>query len=157
VRLVDDDKIRACPEKVVAAAFALDVVEANHGKRVNVEDAIARRQIALKPAGARTCYCNRMDLKLLGQLGNPLFDEMGRAEHSQPFDLAAVERLPRNQTALDRLADSDIVGDQDAHRVELQYHQQRHQLIGAWLEPNTAHAAEGARTTTKGKKQCVLE
>ena len=52
VRLIDDDEVRACAQKLVAATLALYVVEADDGERVDIEDALARRQITLEPAGA---------------------------------------------------------------------------------------------------------
>ena len=44
VRLVDDDELGAGAQELGAAAFALDVVEADDGVRVGGEDALARRQ-----------------------------------------------------------------------------------------------------------------
>src|SRR5690606_27762554 len=43
VRLVDDDQLGARAEELGAAAFALDVVEADDRVRVSREDALARR------------------------------------------------------------------------------------------------------------------
>ena len=61
-----------------------------------------------------------MDFELRCQLRDPLIDEVRRAEHREPLDLAAVEKLAGNQSALDCLADAHVVGDQEAHHVELQ-------------------------------------
>ena len=60
-----------------------------------------------------------VEVELVAQLGLPLLGEVRRAEHGEPLDLAAVEQLAGDQQRLDRLADADVVGDQEADRVEL--------------------------------------
>jgi hypothetical protein len=68
--------------------------------------------------------------------------ELRQAEHSQAVDLAAVEQLAGDQRALDRLADAHVVGDEDAHGVLLQRHQQRHELVGPRLDGDPRERAE---------------
>ena len=69
---------------------------------------------------------------------------MRRAEHRQAADLAAVEQLARDEARLDGLADAHVVGDEHAHRVELERHHQRHELVGPGLDRDAAEAAERA-------------
>ena len=79
------------------------------------------------------------------QLADPLVDQVRRAEHGEAVDLAAVEQLAGDERGLDGLADADVVGDEQAHRVQLERHQQRHELVGARLDGDLAEAAERAR------------
>ena len=59
--------------------------------------------------------------------------------------------------ALDRLADADVVGDQEPDRVELQGHQERHELVGAGLDRDLAERAERAGTGAKSQANRVPE
>ena len=122
VRLVDDDKFRAGTNEVVAMSVGLDVIQANHGEGMGVEDRIADRQPTLKAGGAAGGDRHRRDMETLVELAYPLLDEMRRAKYGHALDLAAVEQLTGNQRGLDGLADADIVGDQQAHRIQAQRH-----------------------------------
>ena len=53
-------------------------------------------------------------------------------------------RLPRDHASLDRLADADIVGDQQPHRVEPECHQERHVLIRTRLDRQPAQRSKRA-------------
>ena len=64
----------------------------------------------------------------------PLLHEVRRAEHGQTLDLAAVEQLAGNEGGFDGLPDAHVVGDQDADRIELERHQERHELVGRWVD-----------------------
>jgi hypothetical protein len=155
MRLINNYEVRARPQKIVATALTLHIVEADHSEWMNIEDALARRKIALQPTSARARHRDRMDLEFRCQLPHPLIDEMWRAKHRKPINLPAVEKLSRNQSPLDCLSDSDIVGDQEAHHVELERHQERHELIGARLEPDATGAAERAGTAAQREQQGV--
>jgi hypothetical protein len=54
---------------------------------------------------------------------------VGWAEHAEPPDDAAVEKLAGDHAGLDGLAHTHVVGDQQPHRVEAQGHDQRHELV----------------------------
>jgi hypothetical protein len=47
------------------------------------------------------------------------------------------------------LVHPQVVGDEQAHRVELEGHQQRHQLVGAWFD---VAAGKGAKRPGAGAK-----
>jgi hypothetical protein len=49
------------------------------------------------------------------QFALPLLAQVGRAQHGHALDLAAVEQFACDQSALDGLADADVVGNQQAH------------------------------------------
>ena len=87
---------------------------------------------------------DRVDVELLRKLALPLFGQVGRAQHRDAADLAAVEQFAGDEARLDGLADADVVGDEHAHRVELERHHQRHELVGAGLDRDAPEAAEGA-------------
>ncbi len=72
---------------------------------------------------------------------------MRRAEDSEVSGFAAVEQLAGDEACLDGLADTNVVGDQEAHRVELERHQERHQLVRAGLDGDLGERAKrpGAR------------
>ncbi len=77
-------------------------------------------------------------MELVLALGLPLLGQVRRAENREPADLAPVKQFPGHEQALDRLADADVVGNQQPDRVHLQGHQERHELIGAWLHGDLA-------------------
>ena len=91
------------------------------------------------------------------ELGDPLVDQVRRAQHGEALDLAAVEQLARDERRLDRLADADVVGDQQPHRIELQRHQQRHELVGARLDGDLPEAAERAGAAAQRQQQRVAQ
>ena len=68
---------------------------------------------------------------------------MRRTDDSQPFDLATVDKLPRDQAGLDGFADANIVGDEEPDGVQLERHEQWHQLISAWLDVEITETPKG--------------
>ena len=144
VRLVHDHALRALEGEVFGAPRCLDEVGGYDGEPVPVEDGHPEGEVPLQaPDGARE-HELRLDVELLQQLALPLFGEMRRAEHRQAADLAAVEQLAGDEARLDGLADAHVVGDEHAHRIELERHHQRHELVGPGLDRDAAEAAERA-------------
>ncbi len=84
----------------------------------------------------------------------PLLRQVRRAQHGKPPDLATVEQFAGDDRCLDGLADADVVGDQEAHRVELERHHQRHELIGSRLDGDATEAAERTSGRT-GRQACA--
>jgi hypothetical protein len=72
------------------------------------------------------------------QLPLPLVAEVGGRKHRQTLSNAAIQKLAGDHRRLDRLPDADIVGDQQAHRLEPQRHDQRYELIGSRHDRDTA-------------------
>ncbi len=157
MRLIDDDEIRAGPQEIMAPPIALNVVEADNPEGMDVKNALARRQIALKPAGAGAGHGHGVDVELRGQLLDPLVHQMRRAEHRTSIDLAAVEQLARNQSPLDGLSDPDVVCDQESHRLKLERHQERHKLVGTRLEADAAGATKRSSPTPEREQQSILQ
>lgn len=67
---------------------------------------------------------------------------MGWAEYGEPVDLSTVQQFAGDQACLDGFADPDVVGDQDAHRVELEGHYERDKLVGTGLHGDLGERAE---------------
>ncbi len=109
---------------------------------MSLEDRFADVQVALQPLDGARQHELRFDVELLHQLALPLFGQRRRAEHRHTAYLATVEQLAGDETGFDRLADSYVVGDQQAHRVELQGHQQGHELVGPGLDGDAPEAAK---------------
>ena len=96
-------------------------------------------------------------MELLRKLALPLLGQVGRAQHRDAADLAAVEQFAGDEARLDGLADADVVGDEHAHRVELQRHHQRYELVGPGLDRDAAEAAEGAGGGPGGEARGVAQ
>jgi hypothetical protein len=65
-----------------------------------------------------------------------------RAEDGEALDLTAVDELAQDEAGLDRLADADIVRDQEPRGFLAERHHQRGELVGARLEVDPAGASE---------------
>jgi len=89
-------------------------------------------------------------VELFVQLLLPLLGEMRRAQHGESANLAAVKQFASDDRRLNSLADADIIGNQQAHGIELQRHHQRHELVGPRLDGDTSEAAERAGGGTGG-------
>jgi hypothetical protein len=101
--------------KGLAPPLGLDVVQADDGEWVGIEQRGARRQVTLQPVGGVGADHDGVDVEALGELALPLLAQVGRAQHGHALDFAAVEQLACNQCAFDGLADTDVVGDQQPH------------------------------------------
>ena len=157
VGLVDDHEVGARLEEVVSPLPGLHVVETDDGVRVHREDAYTRRNTPLEtPRGPGGDGC-RADVEADFQLGNPLVHEMGRAKDDGAVDVAAIDQLAGDEQGLDRLSDSNVVGDEEAHRVELERHEQRHELVRAGFDRDLANAPKGAGAPSQREQQRVAK
>ena len=157
VRFVDDHELGASEGEVLGAARGLDEVGGHDGERMPVEDRDAQRQVALQALDGARQHQLGFDVELLRQLALPLLGQVRRAQHGDAADLAAVEHLAGDEACLDGLADADVVGDEHAHRVELQRHHQRHELVGPRLDRDSAEAAERSAGGTGGEARGVAQ
>ena len=157
MRLVNHHHLGAGAQEVVEPAIALDEVEAEDGEGIGVEDAHGVRQVALEPRRAR-CRDGRRSQGELGlQLGTPLIDQVRRAEDREALDLAAVDELAQDQAGLDRLADADVIGDQQPRGFLAERHHQRGELVGARLEVDPAGTSERAGAAAQGKPEGIAQ
>ena len=142
MRLVDDDEVGAGAQEVEPARLGLDEVHGDDDVGVPLEERHAGAATPLEARdGAREDELG-LDVELLAQLALPLLGEGGRAEDGEPVRLAPGDQLGGDEAGLDRLADADVVGDEEAHRVELERHEERDELVGARLDGDGAEAPE---------------
>ena len=157
VGLVDDHEVGARLEEVVSPLPGLHVVETDDRVRVHREDAHTRRDALLQPPrgpGGDGCGA---DVEADFQLSCPLVHEMGRAEDDGAIDVPAVEEFAGDEQGLDRLSYADVVRDEEAHRVELERHEQRHELVRAGFDRDLANAPEGAGAPSQREQQRVAK
>ena len=64
--------------------------------------------------------------ELVPHLVSPLEAQRCGRQNQDPLDPATDEQLAQDQPGLDRLAEADIVGDQEAHTGHLESFEQRH-------------------------------
>jgi len=136
-------------------AVALDVVETDDDDRVMLEKREARRQLALQSGDTGGGERDRQEMEMPVELGLPLLDQMRRTEHGEAGDLAAIMQLAHDQARFDRLADTDVVGDQQANRRLTERHQQRHELIRPRLDGDVGERAERTGTGAKLELQRI--
>ena len=157
VGLVHDDEVGTRLQEVVSPLAGLHIVEADHRVRELREDACTRRDAPLQAPRALGGDGHGVDMEANLQLRDPLVHEVRRTEDDGAIDVAAVEQLAGNQQGLDRLAHADVVGDQQAHRIELERHQQRHELVSARLDRDLPETAERSGAPPQRKKQRVAQ
>ena len=157
VGFVDDHEVGTRPDEVVAATVALDEVDRHHRVRVHVEQRLAMEEATLEAGSRRRQHEFGVDVELLGQLLLPLLGQVRWAQHAHALRVALLQQLLGDQGRLDRLADADVVGDQQAHRVELERHQQRHQLVRARRHADPADRAERTGAGAEAEPQRVAE
>src|SRR5688500_15157496 len=87
----------------------------------------------------------------------PLVDEVRRTQYCKALDVATVEQFSGYKCSLDGLANTDVVGDEQPYWVQLECHQQRHELVGARLHGDLAEAAERARATAERQHKSITK
>jgi hypothetical protein len=158
VRLIDDDQFGRGAQETIPAALIFDIIDTDNREREMFPDAhIAARQATFKRSGGTGAHHRGFERKLMLQLTLPLIAQMGRADHRHPRDLTAVEQFTGDQRRLNRLPDPHIIGDQQAHRVETQRHQQRHNLIGARAKPQPPHTAERTGAAAQAQARRIAQ
>jgi hypothetical protein len=157
MRLIDNNQFWARSKKFSAAALALDVVEADHCVRVGREYALTRWQVAFQSRSASGCYRDRPQVKATFKLGDPLIYQVRRAKHREALNVATIEKLARYERSFDGLTYANVVGNQEPNRVQLERHEQRHELISARFDGDLPEAAEGSSTTPERKHERVTQ
>ena len=98
----------------------LDEFRRNDGKRVPIEHRlVAPRNLALESLNRAAQNKFSLDVELLRQLALPLLGQMRRTQDGQSPDLTAIEKLSGDERGLHRFADPHVVGNEQAHGVEL--------------------------------------
>ena len=122
MRLINDHKGRARPGKFVAATVSLDIVQADDSVRISFKQALSRGKTTLQAACPGRGHGHRVNVKLLCKLtgtDTACLHDCFVVYQREAVDQTTVEHLADDQSRLDRLADPDIVGDQQPHHREL--------------------------------------
>ena len=157
VGLVHDHQLRARPQELVATAVGLDEVHRHDDVRVDVEERLVQGAAPLQPGGGGREHDLGVDLELLGEFALPLLCQVRGAEDGEAGGVALVEELPGDQPGLQGLADADVVGDEQADRVEAERHEQGDELVGPGLDGDAGEGAERARPGAEPETERVAQ
>jgi len=153
MRLVDHDELWAGPGERLATPVRLDVVEADDGVGMRIEQRLRGGSPRSSRGAEEAVTAAASEVELGVQFAGPLLNQMRRAEDCEAVGLAAIDQLAQDQPRLDGLADTDIVGDQQPHDGQPQGHQQRYQLVGARLECHASGRPERAGAAPERQSQ----
>jgi len=157
VRLVHEQQIRAILDEGPPVVLALDQVDTGHKIRIILENTDVRGYVTLQARQGAGANDHRIDTELVLQLLLPLVAQIRRAQDAHATDIAPVEQFAHNQARLDRLANPDVIRDQQAHRLLLQGHHQRHELVQARAEGDVPEAAERSRAVAQQQARRLLQ
>jgi hypothetical protein len=149
VSLINDHEFRTRPKELAPSTVALDVVKTDDRVRVRREDALARRQASFQTTRTGRSDGDGVQVKPPLELTDPLVDEMRRTQDGHSLDVAAIQQFSRDEPSLNRLAYSDVVRNQQTNTLELQRHQQWHQLVRTRLYCDLPESAERTGTAPK--------
>src|SRR5712691_4283288 len=153
--LLDNHQLRAGADEIVPPALRLDVIQGDDRERIDIEYHLPSGKAALKSARRPGADYLRLNQEFAGELLLPLLTQVRRADDSQPFNLAPVEQFTGKQPRFDRLADADVIRNQQPDDVLAQGHEQGHELIGPWLDGQVAEAPEGASPRPQPEPQGI--
>ena len=72
----------------------------------------------LQPAGGAGKDQLGFQIELGPKLPLPLLRQVRWTQNGQPLNLAPIEEFPGDQAGLDGLSDADVIGDEQADRIE---------------------------------------
>jgi hypothetical protein len=131
------------PNEKTTTGISLDEINAYDEVRVVLEDIqITAWKIALQPRPRTRANHLSVNVELGLKLGLPLVAKVRWANHAQATSIASVEHFSCDEPGFYRLADADVVRDEHPHRVELERHDEWHELVGAWTNRQATDAAE---------------
>ncbi len=162
VRFINDDQFWTGAQKLGTPSLALDVVEADNCVRMRGENTLAWRKVAFEACSAGCRYSDGTQVEAAFELANPLLDKVWRTKYGKSLNVAAIKQLACDKRGLYRLADTNIVGDQQANGVEFERHEQWHELVGARLDRDLPKAAKRTGTPAQrehkrvAQKQCSI-
>ena len=143
--------------KLSRLSRGLHVVEADDGVRVHREDALARRNAPFQPPRAPGGDGRGADMETNLQLGDPLVYEMRR----QRTTVRSTSPRSRSSRAMSRASmvfpTPTSSAMREAHRIELEGHEQRHELVGARLDRDLPKAPEGSGAPPQREQQRVAQ
>jgi hypothetical protein len=145
VGLVHDDQVGGAFQEEGAVAVVLEEVDAGHHDLEAPVEVAPRAQPPLQAGQAPRRDHHRLEGELLPKLLRPLVQEMGRGQDRQPPGHLPVQELPGDEGRLHGLPHPHVVGDEEAHGVQAEGHQEGDQLVGPGPDPHPAQAPEGGR------------
>jgi hypothetical protein len=154
VCLIHDHERRTCASEAVAPLFGLNVIQANDGEWVRLEESLRLCQSPFKPSGRGCCDCYSVKIKLAMQLASPLLNQMWRTQDGEPIYLSTIDELTQNEARLYGLTDTYVIRNHQPHRLLAEGHEQWNQLIGAGIKRNPCSRAEWSRPSAKRQAQC---
>src|ERR1039458_6371264 len=157
VCLVDDHQFGTRAQELISAALALDEIQRNDNEVVDVKERLPDPAVTFQAAGSTRQDYFRVNLKLVAEFRLPLLGKLGRTQDREASDFAAVEQLTGDKTGFHCLADAHIVGNQQAHRVQLESHQQRYELVGPGIDSKAGERTEWARARAEAQANGVAQ
>ena len=157
VRLVDDDEVGTMVEKHVAAVVLLDEVDGDDLEGNVAKDVLVGTQPFLQSTDRRGTDNLGIKTKLVLDFLLPLLAEVGQTDHGETLYLVAVEQFLGNEERLKCLADTHVVGDEQAYLLLLQGQYERHHLVRARLEGEPAQTLERSGNVAKRQSASVVE
>ena len=126
VGFIDDDEVRSRPQELEAMAVALDEVKAHNHVRMSLKQRLAETKSTLQAGRGGWQHEGGVYVELVAHLRLPLLREVRRRKDGDTFDLPTIHKLASDQKGFHGLADTDVVGDEEADGVQTQPHQERH-------------------------------
>jgi hypothetical protein len=155
--LIQNDEVRARADELIASPVGLDVVDGYDRERMHVKDRLVRAAFPLQAMDGAGQDKLRVDVELLGQFPLPLLGQVRRAQNTEGLTLTSIQKLAGDQCSLNGLADANVVGNQNPHRVKLERHQKRDKLVRARLNGNPPERSEGSSAGPEAEPQGIAE
>jgi hypothetical protein len=112
MRFIDDHQFRALLDENIAPGVGLDEVDADDLDRVVVVDAGIALNLAIQSRLGVGADDDGFDIQLGANFGLPLLAQMRQADDGEALDLAPLQQFLDDQQGFNRLADTDVIGDQ---------------------------------------------
>ena len=151
VGFIDNHQLGSLLDEQIAATIRLHIINTNNLVGVVVVDTRIALDLAVEARLRTRANDHRLDIELLADLALPLVAEVWQADHGKASDPAALQEFAHQQERLDRLTDTNIISDEEAHDLLAQRHDQRHQLVRARAEGEPGQRTEGPGAIAEGE------
>ena len=154
---IDDHQFGASPQEFLLAAVGLDEVNGDDHVGVHLEQRPAKRAVAFQAVDRAGEYKFGIDMELVTEFCLPLLGQVRRAEHAKPGHFPTVHQFLGDKNGFDGLANTHVVGNEHPHRVQLEGHEQRHELVGPGLDGDPGERTKRSSTGTKTQANGVTQ
>ena len=117
VRFIDDDQFRTLFDEDIAPDIGLDEVDADDLVGIVVVDAGIALNLPVQARLGVGADDDRFQVELGANLRLPLFAQVRQADNGKALDLAPLQQFLDDQQRFNGFAHTDVVGDQQAHRL----------------------------------------